>query len=180
MLELEYQPQLVNRVSKLTWEQQGESWSFTLTHMTIKNNTSAFRPRYGCACWSKDQKSILIMGGVFNDANDFLCLPPGITRMQLLSTSVEFKQESKAFTGDRLKPKMFYSIQPSKIDPNSSFVMHGGFGRDFTNMFSLFSCYYYEVNFDRNTIKKKKHPMRVIHLPGPLHTRKVGQFSLVS
>jgi|JI9StandDraft_2_1071091.scaffolds.fasta_scaffold352631_2 hypothetical protein len=110
----------------------------------LKGASTGVRPRYGCVCWPKDEKNIFIFGGVFNDINDFLCLPPGITRLQLGSNNtVEFKQEPKAVSGDRLKPKMFYSILPKAGGSSNEISIYGGFGRDFTNMFSLFSCYCY-------------------------------------
>lgn len=138
---MEYLPQLVNRVSKLSWtEKESGQLLFTLTHLSLKG--SAIRPRYGCVCWPKDDKNVFIFGGIFNDINDFLCLPPGLTRMQITNSNVEFKHEQKPISGDRMRPKMFYAIMPNTANTNSIMV-YGGFGRDFTNMFSLFSCFYY-------------------------------------
>lgn len=179
LLSVEYRPQLVNRVTRLSFSQgTNNELKLTLVHQTIKGTGT--HPRYGSVCWPKDEKNIFIFGGVFNDVNDFLCLPPGITRLQLLSNNgVEFKSEPKSVSGDRLKPKMFYSILPKPNSTNEIYI-YGGFGRDFTNMFSLFSCYCYEFDTARSRLQKKKHPMRVIRLPGPLHNRKVGLFNIIN
>lgn len=86
LLEVEYRPQLANRVVRIQFTMDSENeGTFNFAVLTPKDGGTGggavIRPRYGCSCHAKNPKNIYIFGGIYADVNDFLCLPPGITRM---------------------------------------------------------------------------------------------------